>query len=161
MAENIGILVIFFVLLVIGLIFYSNIQKQSISFEAQASIGRRAIQSAHTAASLTEMQCSLPLESETGKQDCVDLYKLKAFIKLNQTLGEDQFILYYYDVLRNSRITIKQVYPEGENWTIYDNPKSNYTDKIPAHIPVFIYDELANRPLGAYYLGDMEIEVYI
>ena len=161
MAENIGILVIFFFLLVIGLLFYSRIQRQSISYEAERLVGIDAVQRAHTIAALPEIQCSTPLDSETGKQDCVDKYKVLAFGALNDSLDPDEVTLFYYDILGDSRVTLRQIYPESDQeWVVYDNKPPNYTSLIPAHVPVFVYDELENRPLGAYYLGDLFIEVY-
>lgn len=161
MAENIGILVIFFFLLVIGLVFYSSIQKRSLSYEVEKIVGKSAVQVAHTAASLPELQCSQPLESEVGRMGCIDKYKLVAFSTLNDSLGNDDFMLFYYDFLKNSRISLRELYPElGEYIVIYDNPLENASSIIPAHIPVFLFDELQNRPLGAYSLGDLKVEVY-
>jgi hypothetical protein len=161
MAENIGILVIFFFLLVISLVFYSNIQRRTISYEVQKSIGTSAIEIAHTAASMPELQCSEPLERETERYDCIDLYKLISFSKLNESTGNDAFVLFYYDFLKNSRLSVTEVYPNpGQPVFAYDNPKAVYSDMITVHIPVFIFDELDNRPLGSYHLGDLKLEVY-
>ncbi|MBW3003965.1 hypothetical protein KY328_05410 [Candidatus Woesearchaeota archaeon] len=114
MAENIGILVIFFVLVVVGLVFYTRVQQQSVKFEAFEKVGQDALLTSKRIANMPEIQCSKPLVSDSGEQDCIDIYRLNAFTDqegLIFRIGEPAFNSYYYDIFGYSNVTVKQIYP--------------------------------------------------
>ena len=156
MAENIGILVIFFILVVVGLVFYARVQKESVTIEAKERVGQDALLTAQRVADLPEIQCSEPIESESGKQDCIDLYKLVAFQNLKQDIAEE-FNSYYFDIFGYSNVTIKQVYPDKRDWNVYTQKPARYSRAIPVPVPVLIFDELSPRPYG---FGLLVIELY-
>ncbi len=90
--------------------------------------------------------------------DCVDALKLIAF--------KDKGDFGFYT------ITIKKVYPETEDeectlnhldkkrecntFTIYDNPKKDYTDREVIYTPVSLYYPHEDK----YYLGQLKLEAY-
>jgi len=156
MAENIGILVIFFILLVVGLVFYMRVQKEDVKIEASAKVSSDALVTAQRIASLPEIQCSEPVESESGKQDCIDIYKLYGFSNLKLDILED-FNSYYFDIFRYSNVTVREIYPSQNEWNIYYNRPATYSGSIPVPMPILLYDEMSSRP---YKFGILVVEVY-
>lgn len=119
MFETIAVLVVFFFILVIGLMFYSNIEKKKISATKEEFSQLKAVEISQLVSSFPELECPTTLETE----NCVDEYKLN---KLDN---------YYYDFFGYSTIT---VYDLEKDYLIYDNPKQGSSSRM--YVPVSIYD---------------------
>lgn len=140
MFETVAILIVFFILVSLGFIFYSSISRSMISQEAQERIELEGIQTAQRLTYLPEMKCTSSIAKEIGS--CIDYYKIKSFADMNS--NPDPMIsprVYYYDILGFSTITVRTLYPEEEEIIVYDYPKPNYISKAVYQIPVVLLEE--------------------
>ena len=149
MLETIAVLFIFFILIVIGLIFYANVLKGSIELQKEESIQLNAIEVAQRASSLPELQCS---EDNIVSDNCIDLIKLKVASRIMQ---ENE--VHYYDRLLFSKITVKEIYPNEQEWTLYDRPLEDFSNKITTNIPISLFDPIKNKNS----FGVMNVELFL
>jgi hypothetical protein len=148
MGETIIVLIIFFFLLVFGLIFYASIKNSSDREEIKKQSDRDAVQTAERVEALPEIQCTL---SGTIQYDCVDTLKLEAFRETAQSHKG-----FYEKMFPNTRIMVISAFPEPvRKWDVYDgvysdNAGHNFT------LPVAIRDPLENT----HSFGLLVIEVH-
>ena len=121
MMETIAILLIFFVLVIMGFIFF--MRTVSVSQEGKVTKDQelQSIRVSQAVSFLPELQCS---SKNIIDENCFDKYKLDAFI-------DDNF---YYPFFYFSNITINEIYPNtGNTWTLYANPLNgtSYKTTIP------------------------------
>ena len=153
MIETIAILIVFFMLVVFGLIFYTKVMKGSYTVKLEEKTQLRAIELAQRASFLPELQCS---EENIIKDDCIDLLKLNAAAAIMQDNP-----IYYYDLLEFSKITVEEIYPEANSWALYDRPlrdsenKEVFKNKISTNIPISIYDPKTKTNTFGIMLVDM------
>jgi len=151
MFETVMVLVIFFFLLAFGLVFYARYHSFSVTEKINQNFELRAIEIAQSVSFMPELQCS---NFDGVREDCVDRLKLEAFREL---LNRDEVLRneYYYDLLGQSRISFKQVYPESSyEIVIYDRPGTG--TKSSFNIPILLYDPIEHE----YNTGVMTVEVY-
>ncbi len=166
MTESIGVLIVFFFLIVIGLTFYTQFQTRAIQEKNQENIMQRAIQIAQITSKLPELQCSFGTEQEVVvKSACLDLLKLQSA----KDLFEDNSI-YYYDVLYYSNISVEIIYPTPPSLDpdiqnlidepIYENTPEEYTSKIRTYFPVLLRDVVTDSPNSLFYFGILTVDTY-
>lgn len=158
MGETIAVLIIFFILIVIGFIFFTRVIKGSIEIEREESRQLKAVEIAQRASFLPEIQCS---EENIVTDNCIDILKLKAATEGTPTSIIEDNEIFYFDSLQFSDISIKEVYP-GTNpdspWSLYNKSlgEGNYTSKISTNIPIALFD-----PRGKNYsFGVMKVDTY-
>ena len=151
MFETIAVLIVFFFFIAFGLIFYGMIKSKTMQSEHESRLESNAIELAQKVSFLSELDCS-----QTGiqKENCFDRYKIKAFSNLLNQSAE-----YYFFIFGFSKIKINQIFPQQEEYIIYDRPKSSFSSAIMTPIPIVVYDEIASK-LGRYYFGVMEVTIY-
>ncbi len=142
MSETIGVLIIFFFLVVFGFGFYVRIQKINFEKEIEKNADLRGIAVAQKAAFLPELQCTF---RNIQTDNCFDILKVIAFNKsledsttkdyYNQYFGFSEVVLEQFDVGNN----------QAFNFTLYyqPNPTSVYISTIS--IPVSIYDPTVRK----------------
>ncbi len=144
MFETVGVLVVFFFLIMIGMMFFareSGIQHQE---DLEKSFDLRTMDVIQVANNLPELQCT---NDNVGLDNCYDILKLESF------QGET----FYYNILYFSRINITQIYPESESsWEIYSNVPRDFTSKSQTKIPISLY----NSSSRSYYAGILTVEVF-
>lgn len=146
MFETIAVLFVFFILLIVGLIFYSGVERKSLENDLREFNQLRVIENAQLISFLPELECPTSLE----KDNCIDLYKIKVVEDIFE-----QNKVYYYDIFGFSTVTVIQIFPqvippEDGKWIIYDNPKD---DTIPEEertsskirVPVSLYDSIDKK----------------
>ena len=154
MFETIAVLLIFFVLIGFGLIFYSRIQSQGFQAKLDENFELKAIQTAQLVSFLPELQCS---SDGIITDDCFDTLKVEALHEIiNNSQNKDIKNNYYFDVFGSSEITIEQIYPVVDSWPIYKKIPDDYKAKSSVKIPISLYD--AN--LREYGFGILNIDVY-
>ncbi len=129
MMETVAILIIFFVLVVIGFMFY---MKTSSYGQAQKTAKNQELESirvSQTISFLPELQCA---SKNIVKDNCFDKYKLNAFTNLPNKYQ------IYYPFFYYSDITVKEIYPGNQTWNIY-NKTRNETFYITS-IPILLYN---------------------
>ena len=148
--ETVAVLFIFFILIVIGLVFYLRVAKTNLESDIEESQQLNSIGIAQRIMFLPELQCS---EDNIIKENCIDELKLNFAAKLMQ---ENQ--LYYFDIFEFSDINIGQVYPESAvEWNIYSRKLEKYTSKFSTNIPLTLYDPVTRR----HSFGVLSIETYV
>jgi uncharacterized protein (UPF0333 family) len=149
MMETISVLLVFFILILIGFVFYVKIIKGNIEIEKEEKRQLEAIEIAQRVMFFPELQCS---EENVVRSDCIDILKLNAaadIIRQNQ--------IYYYDRLGFSKVLVNELYPKNRNWILYDKSLVKFKDKITTHLPISIFDPKEKE----YSFGIMQVDVYI
>ena len=151
MLETIAVLAVFFILVVLGFVFYIKMYRGGTEEENEENIQLSAIKIAQRAATLPELQCS---ENNVVRDNCVDRLKLEAAKDIMRSSENE---IYYFDKLSFSRITVKEIYPCTENWNLYERLLDDYTDKMVTNIPISIFNP------GDYTnaFGLMNVTVYL
>ncbi len=148
MTETVAVLIVFFILLMFGLLFYTRFQQSSLAEQRAEFAGERAITVSLTALLLPELRCSKG--DNVAVRDCVDLYKLDI---AQQTMQAEKD--YYYDLFGFGRIYVDEYYPGQNHWVLYDNPYPEATTQVKTPLPVALYDPLKK----IYRFGVLNVEV--
>ncbi|MBS3106323.1 hypothetical protein J4419_01500 [Candidatus Woesearchaeota archaeon] len=146
MMETVAILFIFFILISLGFIFYTQVAKQSIATKAEEFQDLTAIQVAQLAGSLPELQCS---EQNIVKENCIDYLKAQAAPAI---LAKPE----YFDVLGYATLTLQKIYPGTDEIPLYSRPLVNADNKRASFFPVAIFDPASSTTA----FGVLVIEVY-
>lgn len=147
MMETIAVLFIFFIMVFIGIIFYTNIMASKVTQKQEQFQELSTVQVAQIASSLSEFSCTKP---DIVSSNCIDLLKLKyAKDIIDDNIGE------YFDLFGYANITVKKIYPEGETYELYTY-KGNLTSKSPTFFPISLYEPI-NETAS---FGLMTVEVY-
>ena len=150
MFETIAVLMIFFVLIGFGLVFYSRMQGQQFQEKGKENFELKAVQTAQLVSFLPELQCS---SDGIITNDCFDILKIEAFKEVCKGDIKNE---YYFDTFGYSKISIKQIYPVVVDWEIYDKPVSQETDVSPMIVPISLYNASSHE----YNFGILNVEVY-
>jgi hypothetical protein len=153
--------VIFFIVIIImmGLVFYANVQQASLKEQKIEQDRLKLISQAHTMAAWPELQCSYVGITDFECIDRVKLDLLSNFVDDSRKANSYAF-RYYADHLGRSSLVVSQIYPKAEAtstgiWIVYNN-SGNMTSKESVYNPVNIYDPVSGR----FYFGMMELAVY-
>jgi hypothetical protein len=135
MTETIGVLVVFFILILFGFIFYAQYQKSAIREQQEAATVKRAVATSLKAFYLPEIRCTRGFD--VAFTACVDLDKTEIF---SNNIGENYN--YYSNIFGKAEIyIIKDVLSATENKIeIYNGAPEEFTKKIPIRFPVSVYD---------------------
>ena len=144
MFETIAVLVVFFIIIMFGLMFYTRIQKGSFEAELEEKTIQRAIDMSENIFLLPEIEC-------IHKKGCIDLLKLDAATEIINTNR-----IFYFSIFGNSRVLIQQIYPEQQQWNLYDFPKTEDRGKISTQFPIPVYDPKNDT----YSFGVLYVDIY-
>lgn len=152
--ESIAVLFIFFVLVIMGVIFWSKYSQTSFVEKTEEEMLSKAVKVSQTVSYLPELQCSA---QEVIKFNCFDLYKIRNMSSLLES--DPDMNLHYFDTLSFSNITIISLYPHYETLNIYDRP---YFEEGPhsyrtTQVPVAVL----NPVTGMHSFGYLDVKVYI
>lgn len=160
MTETIFVIFIILIIIVLGFVAYSKFQEGVLKEQQKTLRNIRVIQLAHRLSAWPELECSV---ASTSKFVCVDETKLMVLGNfINQSKQQSSYAFnYYFDILKNSKITVTEVYPSytktlgSDYWVLYENPgKTKNIDVV--WVPVNIYNPLTKN----YAFGVMELEIY-
>lgn len=173
MTETIGVLIVFFFILVIGFKFYATFQALSLKERADEVFVQQSIQTAQMVSELPELQCTFGTEEAVvEKGSCIDLIKLQKAQELFMNNND-----YYSDIFLFSKISVNVTYPDksqladfysaynmdAADWPIelYSRiPATGYKAKIPTKYPLLLMDAVTYAPQTKYYFGVLTVEVY-
>lgn len=150
MAEGIGVLFVFFMLLVLVMVFYSRLQAGKVVEQKEEDFIKKSIEISQIVAFLPEVQCS---RDNVLEDNCFDLFKIEAMKKVNENVDSR---IYYYDQFEYSNITIERIYPPGNTIVIYDYPKPNLTGRSRIPVPITVYDPTTRE----YGFGILNVDTY-
>lgn len=148
MGESIMILIIFFFLLVFGVVFYAKYAVVTASGKQTENAGLQAIQIVQKVQFLPEIQCSV---EGTIDYNCIDLMKLMA---LND-LAEDEKRIYSTMFPRTVIIAV-EIYPEKHSWKVYGEDAAKKKSRF-FPVPVVLFNATSNQ----YHFGYLNITVLI
>lgn len=146
--ETIAVLLVFFVLIVMGFIFYVKVIKENIKVEADELLQLKSVGIAQRVMFLPEVQCS---EDNIITDNCIDVLKLE----YAQKLMKDNEI-YYYDLLEFSDVSVYQIYPDNIKWSLYSRKTESFTNKFVTNVPISLYSPITRK----YGFGVLTIETY-
>jgi len=152
MFETIAILIIFFILLMFGFMFYSRVQKSSYESEIEKSVVLQAVEVSQVISLLPELQCSKG--RNIPESQCIDQLKLSAATEVINQNRQD-----YFDLFSYSNIYIEKIYPldSGENtFILYDFPKNQDNGKISTQFPISLKNPITNK----YYFAVLYVDIY-
>lgn len=150
MGETIAILFIFFILLVVGAVFYMNIQRSTVTREIEQAYELRAVELAQIISFLPEAQCT---ESNVVKASCFDIYKL---IGLSHVSTTPEGLNLYAREFGTTTIKLIKMYPGGGEWVLYNNPKVDFISAPVTNIPIMLFNATSDK----YYFGVLEVTTY-
>lgn len=146
MTESTFILIIFFFLLVFGLVFYmrwTKYENQALGEQINDLIAQKVAQKVQF---LPELQCTT--EGDI-KYNCIDIMKLESMKNI-----PDKQKRIYDKMFPDTKITLYQVYPTEKSWEVYgDVPESNSRVFL---VPVAIFDPATDQNT----MGYMNISVH-
>ena len=148
MMETIAVLAIFFILVALGLIFYSDVVTRNVAIEKGGYDQLNAIRIVQIASFLPELQCS---QENIIFENCINILNLES---MPEVINENQ--IYYFDKFSFSRIIVNEIYPDKEEWVLYNKPLEEYSKKSVTNIPMLLFDPIENRNS----FGVMNIEVF-
>ena len=135
--ETIAVLFVFFILIIVGFMFYVKVIKGNIELEKDELSQLRSIGIAQRVMFLPEVQCS---EDNIIIDNCIDILKLDAAQKL---MKENE--VYYYDLLEFSDVSVLQIYPTEAKWGIYSRKTEDFRNKFLTNVPISLYDPTARK----------------
>ncbi|MDD5086795.1 MAG: hypothetical protein PHV16_03505 [Candidatus Nanoarchaeia archaeon] len=158
MFETIAVLLIFFVLVGFGLIFYMKFMRTSIEDTGEHQFDLKAIQTAQLVSFLPELQCTSPTSANIVIDDCFDVLKVKALANISKEPAYERINNeYYFDSFGYSKIYIENIYPYSpENWIVYERTLPNKKFQSSTKVPVSLYYPVTN----SYSFGVLTVEVY-
>ena len=148
MTETVAVLIVFFILLMFGLLFYTRFQRSSLDEQRAEFASERAITISLTSMLLPELRCSKG--DNVPVRDCVDLFKLDIAQK---KMHEEKD--YYFDLFGFARVSVEEYYPGKNKWLLYENVNPEATVHVKTPIPVALYDPIQRT----YRFGVLNIEV--
>jgi hypothetical protein len=148
MGETIVVLLIFFILLAFGMIFYAGVKNYTNKEDLKKRAALESTQVAQRIETLPEIQCTI---SGAADYDCIDTFKLEAFMV---TARSSKGI--YEKIFPNTNITVISAFPVVKNWSVYDGVYETKTAGTRFPLPVALYDPVNET----HSFGMLIIEVY-
>lgn len=145
--ETVAVLFVFFLLVVIGFIFYVSVIKGNIVSEKDELSQLKSIEIAQKVLYLPELQCSEGVVKE--KENCIDILKLGA---AQEIIRQNE--IYYFDVFEFGKIDVKEIYPEINEWSVYSKITDDFRSNFSTNIPISLYDPTIKK----YSFGVLSIE---
>lgn len=162
MIETIGVLFVFFILIIIGFVFYAKVQGFGIKAQIEEANQKRAINIVQKASFLPELQCS---EENIVKKNCVDIVKVEVVSDepgIRTGIFTDN-IDYYFDIFGYATISVKEIYPGNTNYgDLYHKEPTDssgnpiWRDKIVIQVPILLKNPLTKK----HNFGLMTITTY-
>ncbi len=147
--ETIAVLFVFFILIVIGFIFYAKVIKGNLVVENDELLQANSIAIAQRAMFLPELQCT---EDNIVIDGCIDSMKLNSAAGL---MAANQ--VQYFDMFEYSKMEVSQIYPISFNKQIYYAEPQNSKGKFVTRVPVSLYNSTTKR----FGFGILNITTFI
>ncbi len=141
------VLIVFSFMMLFGYSFYIKSQEAALNEQFQSVKTLRMIGISQIV-SLPELRCN-----DYSTKNCFDYYKLLAFHDL---MKESDAHLFYTSKFGNSLITIRDIYPDDNEITVFNNTPKNYKSAYASNIAVNIY----NVSSDSYSLAILTLKVY-
>jgi hypothetical protein len=153
LGETTAVIIIVIILLIVGIIFWNHVNSRDVQQLSAQSQELSVIEIANIVPELPEMKC---YESGVSAIKCLDWYKILAMNSTINNPSDRKTYEFYNNYFKNSKITIKETYPDDVNVTIYDAKLANSTITLLIPIPV----NIKNYVTGQTGYGLVIIEGY-
>jgi hypothetical protein len=151
MFETIGVLVVFFFLLVVGSAFYFGAQRNALERERSRAAEQLAFQITLKALYLPELDCSFLM---TSRENCIDLVKLRIF---EEQFHNETIKSIYVPTFGFSTIQVREIWPDQTEILLYHNePREAYSKNLTSLNPILLFDAISNT----YAFGVMNVTVH-
>jgi hypothetical protein len=148
--ETIIVLIIFFILLAGGMIFYAKIGQYTTAKKIEEFEELAAIQIEQRIRSMAEIVCTI---DASVIFDCYDLSKIDAL----RLVAAEESLYYGTVIFRNAAVTVTSVYPNSDEIILYNYEYADEASAVePFRTPVTLY----NPKDDTYNFGYITIEVY-
>lgn len=152
--ETIAILFIFFILLIVGFVFYARFAAVSATQDQVKAQELQSVEVGQAVSFLSELACTDYNVVESG---CFDLHKVAALSELGTGPNSNPIArAYYLQTFGKARINVRQIFPPGPDRLIYDNSASNFTSSSNNYFPIALKDSVKDK----YYFGVLEVRVF-
>lgn len=151
MGESIFVVIIIMLLIVFGIVFATNAEKDEIQAKKEKFQELDSITLSKYASSLSELQCSL---LDVTELSCFDVDKVIAFINVTKLYPEIS-AEYYFTQFGNANISIQEIYPGNRNWQVYYNDlgANKSADSKLTLIPISLYNGInKKKSFGVLYV---------
>ena len=148
MMETIAVLAVFFILVVLGFVFYSNSINDKYAVDNSEIVQLNAVKISQRISSLPELQCS---QDNIILDNCIDELKLNVF---HDVVTDNK--IHYFDLFSFSRISVSKVYPKNGGVLLYDVPLEGHSYKMVSNIPISLWDPIKDK----ISFGVITIETY-
>jgi len=148
--ENIGVLLMFFVLVVIAIVFFYVFQRGELEQDRIQIGAQSAVQLATQVALLPELQCR---NNNAQEDHCIDKLKI---ISLGTILLNEDSKQSYFNIFGYSTIRIRSLYPSSFVATVYNNELASFSQNDTFFIPISIFDPVSTK----YNYGVLEVSAY-
>ena len=154
MTETIGIIIVFSIIIILALLFFTRIQTNSAEQQKILVSGEKAVSISFSALFLPELECTKGGSDDI--KDCIDTLKADAAAEVITAHPE-----YYFKLFGYSSIIIQEIYPNPQERILYEKtrdgqPPTEETQKARTPIPVSLYDPVT----GTYAFGVLTIDSY-
>ncbi|MBI4146503.1 hypothetical protein HY489_04150 [Candidatus Woesearchaeota archaeon] len=151
MFETVGVLVVFFFLLISGSVFYFGAQKSSLQKEKVKASEQQALQVVLKALYLPELDCSF---LKAQRENCIDKLKLRHVAAL---MRNESVFSNYYPEFGYATIRVQELYPAGESVDVYVRKAEEYSSILVTQSPILLYDPVRET----YGFGVIEVAAYV
>lgn len=128
--ESIAVLLIFFFLVAVGINFYGNLKEIELEENKDALLSLKTVQLANIVVTMPELSCSL---NGVTTSSCIDIVKLEVW-------SDNDLDNRYFDIFGTASIRIVQLFPNEQEWLIYNRTEEDATALVPTRIPVNLFD---------------------
>lgn len=150
--ETIAVLLFFFILLVIGLVFYGNYSNLKLEKKYQEMLSERAFKIALLTRNLPELICTK--QEAEPEPNCLDKVKLK---RINETTSQNHD--FYFSLFGFSHIYVEEKTGEKLNYTIYYNPRNTTQKPNKNFFILSLADPIKSNNI-TYTLGVLNVIIY-
>lgn len=152
MIESLLVLVVFFFLLMFGIVFYAKFSQFSDKRKKSEDVDLVLLQTSQRVQYLPEIQCTK--DGTHVEADCFDMLKLDAFEDLSVSNYK-----FYSKLFPNTLVTVTQVFPDVKDWVVYNHTFDQSTRPLNFEsffLPITLYNSTAMQ----YSFGFVTIGVY-
>lgn len=151
--ETIGVLLVFFMLLIVSAVFYMNYQKAQFKLEKEQKTVLASTEIASKSFLMPEFDCSIV---GVKLPNCYDKFKLRAFEFL--TKNQEQARTYYFNLFGFATLAVVDVYDPGFALTLYESKPLGKEPKKNVYRTAAC---LLNPISGACSFGIVEVITYV
>lgn len=153
--ETISVTIIIIILIVLGLVYFADLQFLSVESQIEEQQRQRAISIAQSAANMDEVSC---VQFAAPSPNCMDYHSIKS---MNASMSDESFEDYYFPLFGFSTIEVEIYKDDPENHTLYNVSREQNSSAFRRTLPILIENDIETRSGGiGRYVGELRVTVY-